>query len=707
MRVTENVENNIIKVYYVRKDSTVSVQFVDKVSGNTISPEVVKEGKVFDTFDITNDVKEIEGYTLIESPKQLTGTFEEETQSFTYYYAKTSNVVVKYLENETNVELLPEENIVGYESKEYNTTRKDVANYTFVKDSGNTTGLMTDKTITVIYYYAQNTKVIVNHIDKNTGAILDQVVAPGKVGDEYESAAKDIVNYVLVESPVRETVIMTKDEIILEYYYAHVSAGVIEKHIDLRTGAVLDNKEYVGNEGDSYNTTSKTIQGYDLVTDMLPENASGTMTIDVIEVKYYYLRKTIVEVEYRDIVTGELISNNDGSESTEIIEGHQGDRYTTIEKSFDGYDIELEKYPSNSTGTMDVVLDEDGEISTITKVVYYYRYKTKVVENHIDIVTGDIIEVVEYLGHEEDLYQTNSKTFELFDLVEDKKPINDIGVMTKDIITVNYYYIQKTKVIVNYYDLATGKILKEIDETTKAEVDSTVVIEGHEGDEYEAEEKVFAGYDIVENMIPSNTKGVMTKGDITINYYYLYKTSVKVLYIEKANGNNITEYTLINGHEGDEFTISPKEITKYKLIESPKEEKGKMTKEPKVFVYYYVRMSDGVKEQHIDLMTGNVLEETIHQGNVGDNYDVQAKAIDGYDLVWEKLPTNSKGIMEDGLITVQYYHVKKADASGNTGGTVSTPATGDSIVNGLIVVAYTVLAVNVITLIKKKKHAKK
>ena len=59
--------------------------------------------------------------------------------------------------------------------------------------------------------------------------------------------------------------------------------------------------------------------------------------------------------------------------------------------------------------------------------------------------------------------------------------------------------------------------------------------------------------------------------------------------------------------------------------------------------------------------------------------------------------------MTANLIEVNYYYSKvKSDST-----QVITPPTGDSIINGLIVVAYTVLAVNVITLIKKKKHAKK
>ena len=718
MRVSENVEDNVIEVYYVRKDSTVSVQFVDKVSGNIISPEVVKEGKVFDTFDITNDVKEIEGYTLIESPSILTGTFEEETQIFTYYYAKTSNVVVKYLEEDTNVELLPEENIIGYESKEYSTTRKDVANYTFVKDTENVSGVMTDRTITVIYYYAQNTKVTVNYIDKNTGAILDQVVVPGKVGDEYTSAAKDITYYVLVQSPVRETVTMTKDEIVLEYYYAHVSAGVIEKHIDIKSGELLDNKEHVGNEGDSYTTNSKTFDGYDLVVEMLPENALGTMTIDVIEVKYYYIRKTMVIVEYVDNLTGEALKDYEGVDidgdgliddiveidSTVVIEGHEGDNYTTEEKSFDGYDLVMEKYPANSKGTMGVVVDEDGKTTVITNVTYYYALKTKVTVSYIDVISGEVIDTEVINGHEGDEYETERKEIDGYDIVIESIPENKKGIMTEEPIEVKYYYRAKATVTVNHIDNYTGKELLEIDSETKAEVDSSVVINGHEGDEYNTSSKSFKGYELREDKLPTNSKGYMSKGDTVVNYYYSYKSSVKVLYIEKATGKNITDSVVIEGYEGDNYKATAKDVSGYKLIEVPGEESGKITKDQKTIVYYYEKLSGGVKINYIDIHNNNILGGDTITGIVGDNFEANFKQFEGYELVIERLPSNNKGTLQEGMIEINYYYRKIGT---DTITPVITPPTGDSIINGLIVVAYTVLAVNVITLIKKKKHAKK
>ena len=73
-----------------------------------------------------------------------------------------------------------------------------------------------------------------NYIDRETDEILYTETAEGKVGDIFETEAKDFEGYVLVEEPVQKVVTMTKEEIVLNYYYAHISSGVVEKHIDRR-----------------------------------------------------------------------------------------------------------------------------------------------------------------------------------------------------------------------------------------------------------------------------------------------------------------------------------------------------------------------------------------------------------------------------------------------------------------------------------------
>ena len=614
--LTPNVEENVINIYYKRKNAKVTVKYIDKYTGEEIAEPLVKNGKVFDEYDLSSDVKDIEGYTLVETP-DLKGSYTEEEQTKTYYYAKNSNVIVKYLEKDEEAQELSEEIIIeGYEGKEYLAEQKEIENYTFIENTNNISGTMGREDIEVTFYYLQNTKVIVNYIDQNTKQNLDVIEQSGLVGDTYKAIEKDFENYILVEGPGHETVVMTKEEIVLNYYYVHISSGVVEKHIDMNTNEVLYSKVYEGNEGDEYKIDSKEFEGYDLVESKLPENSEGQMTIDVIEVKYYYERKTKVTVEYIDKVTGEKLLEDNEEDSTEVIEGHENNEYTTEEKEFKDYVIVKDMYPDNSKGTMKVTINEDGTPNTETVVKYYYVHISGgVIERHIDMITEKVLEEKKHEGNEADIYKTEPKSFEGYGLIEDKLPEKREGQMTIETIEVNYYYARKASVKVEYLDKYSGKNLVELIDTTPEneankvykEKDSTEIIEGYEGQEYKTEVKSFKGYKLVETS--ENTEGKM----------------------------KVTE-----GEDGKLNTVT-------------------------YVKYYYAASAGGVREQHIDVDTGKeIIEEVQYKGYEGDKYKTVSKSFEGYKLVEEYYPENAQGKMTKEEILVKYYY-KKIDGNNNGG----------------------------------------
>src|SRR5699024_4890955 len=85
-------------------------------------------------------------------------------------------------------------------------------------------------------------------------------------------------------------------ETVVTYYYdkEKQDTTVVEKHIDINTGKVLAEEIHKGKVGDGYGIPSREFEGYDLVTEdeegnnMLPENSTGIMTEEEIEVIYYY-----------------------------------------------------------------------------------------------------------------------------------------------------------------------------------------------------------------------------------------------------------------------------------------------------------------------------------------------------------------------------------------------------------------------------------
>jgi len=131
------------------------------------------------------------------------------------------------------------------------------------------------------------------------------------------------------------------------------------------TGKKIGEEIYIGYEGEKYKTEAKEFKGYILVAEHYPENAEGIMTKEELHIKYYYARVAKVEVEYIDQETGARIIEK------VVIEGHEGKKYKTEVKVFEGY--KLFNRPENAEGKMKITEDEDGELENTTKVRYYYK----------------------------------------------------------------------------------------------------------------------------------------------------------------------------------------------------------------------------------------------------------------------------------------------------------------------------------------------
>lgn len=554
----------------INVNGQVKVKYIDKSNNEQISEIVTKTGKVGDSFDVSGDKKEISGYTLIEEPFNKTGIYTEKGQERIYYYAKNSQVKVRYVDQITGEEIKDTEIIEGYEGKEYTTDIRNIANYTYVENTKNTSGYMTRGTIEVIYYYKYNTKVTVQYIDKETGEVLRTTVKEGLEGDVYETVAREIPQYVLVESPGAKRVTMTKEEIIVRYYYSHISEGVIEKHIDEITGEILYEEIHEGKEGDIYVTDERKFEGYDLNKEKYPTNKEGRFTVDFIEVKYYYKRRTSVRVQYIDKLHDKKII------ADVIIEGHEKDHYVAEAKEFEGYD--LVKRPENDEGEMEIIVNSDGSYKTEILVQFYYMHISGgVIERHIDMVSGKVLAETRHEGYEGDEYTTSEKEFPGYQLVKDKYPENKSGKMKVEVIEVNYYYVKNAQIIVQCINKYTGDIIK------------TETIDGVEAQKYSLKPRSFENYDFLES--EGDLEGVFDPGETkVIKFYYSRVAKVTVRFVEKATNKEVAEQIIQAGYEGEEYITAAKEIKNMKLIELPSNATGIMAGDVNV-VYYYRKLN--------------------------------------------------------------------------------------------------------------------
>ena len=534
----EMTEEPIEVIYYYRKKATkVIVHHYEEGTVNALADDEIKEGTVDKPYT-TSPSEDVDGkYELCEDlyPTNAEGNMTLDTIEVIYYYRlKPSSVVIKYVDEITGEEIADRESIDGKVDDPYSVPdeyKKEIEGYEKQDHhSGNESGYLEIEQQEIIYYYKKKTKATVQYIDitdPENEVIMEQSTESGLVGDKFETNSKNYEGYILVEEPAEKTVNMTAEEIVLKYYYKKIKAQIAEKHIDIIAGDILANEEHEGHYGDEYNVPSREFEGYDLVEDRLPDNATGIMTIDPIEVIYYYKYRTKVTARYIDRITGDDLTPE------EVQEGHEKDEYTTERKNFDGY--VLIEVPENADGEM----TKDEII-----VTYYYKHISGgVIVNHIDINTGkQLTEEVKIEGYEGEPYETSEKEFPGYILVEDRYPENATGTLKVEEQEVIYYYESPAKVIVNYYD-----------EETKEKLAEEVTINGYATEEYETEEKKFDYYVLTE--VPENKSGVMTlkitelddgtyKVDNTeyVNYYYRKMTfNLKI--------DKIIDRILIDGKE--------------------------------------------------------------------------------------------------------------------------------------------------------------
>ena len=544
--------------------------------------------------------------------------------------------------------------------------------------------VITDKIITntnkygkvTVHHYIINTdgSTTTTKVPSTSGAEVQDVVIEGKAGDPYKTESAKNINekYELVAEklPANATGTLEKyntekpQEVI--YYYKLKPAKVIINYLekdedtDDSNNQVLENKaELNGYVDEKYNTNTahrkETIEKegktYTLVSNS--GNTEGTMTLQDISVTYYYLQNSKATVRYveRNPETGEIVKD---LEEPTVKEGLVGDEFVTNAKNFLGY--RLVESPEKTT----INLSKEEQ----TLIYYYEPVYSGLVENHIDEITGKLLETEVHDIQIGEKYNIPSKKIEGYDVVETKLPENATGTMGGELITVNYYYIKKAVLEVNYIDVLTNKPL------TEQIVDNTK----HEGDKYTTTAMQFENYDLVE--MPTNAEGTMVvetdeNGKITNNktvvtYYYAKKSAgVEEHHIDIRTNKEIEEPILHEGHIGDEYDIKAKDFLSYKLVEKdeegnsklPENAKGTMTEE-KIVVNYYYNQPAKVVVHYVEKATGKELEEKnqetgelqssqiIINGLIEDEYKTEAKEFEYYTLIETELPQNAEGKMK-------------------------------------------------------------
>ncbi|EIN1032725.1 MucBP domain-containing protein [Listeria monocytogenes] len=241
----------------------VTVNYID-TDGKTIAPSETLTGNISENY--TTTAKTIDGYSLTTTPANAKGTFSTEPQIINYIYAKNAEtaqpITVNY-RNSTGQKIAKSEVLTGNIGESYSTQPKTIAGYTLTTIPPNAKGTFTTNAQTVTYMYTpiaiSALPVTVNYLDENGKEIADSVVLNGRVGEAYNTLAKEIDGYTLIKTHTNANGVFSAEAQSIDYIYRKNKPVVIVNppiknpiiKIDSSTNVIKEETSVLPKTGDS------------------------------------------------------------------------------------------------------------------------------------------------------------------------------------------------------------------------------------------------------------------------------------------------------------------------------------------------------------------------------------------------------------------------------------------------------------------------
>ena len=199
-----------------------------------------------------------------------------------------------------------------------------------------------------------------------------------------------------------------------------------------------------------------------------------------------------------------------------------------------------------------------------------------------------------------------------------------------------------------------GVMLKYVDLNTNSEISPEETIIGTVNEKYNINSfnKNISGFKLVG--IDGETEGVLKKERINVKYNYAKNASIKIKYVDTL-GNNILEPKIIEGYEGKEYSIYPKDIKGY--ICEVQNLSGKMTAGEEERVFTYNKLGT-VNALYVNEITGeSIANDVVITDIYGNSYKTEEKVIPGYEL--SKVDGETEGTINSDNTKVTYYYKKQ------------------------------------------------
>ena len=218
--ITLDSDGKVLKFYYEkRNDMSYTVRYRDYDTNESIISDKVVENKIYNE-EIEEFAEYPYGYNLVSENVQRF-KLDSDGKVITFYYNKIkAKYVVRYLEEETNLEILPsikkEGNLIDKVTEE----AKNIKGYDLVSDDKVTIELNKEEVSEIIFYYKKkDINYTVKYLDNETKSeIAPSVKKEGKYLDEVTEKSINIDGYKLVSFNEVKIKLDEENKTILFYY---------------------------------------------------------------------------------------------------------------------------------------------------------------------------------------------------------------------------------------------------------------------------------------------------------------------------------------------------------------------------------------------------------------------------------------------------------------------------------------------------------
>lgn len=550
---------------YDKDSKTVTWTFTttsDKYYDEYIVDKTIKYQVVYTNFEEVSSKEDntltntVIGITSVNNSSLSNGV----TAEATVLVEVKGKLIVKYLEKDTNKELLNEKISIDKVGTNYSTNAEEIFGYNYDSVNGNENGKYSVNDTTVIYYYT-----------KNNGEITE--IETVKEGPNKVSSINGTFNYTLKGS------------------------AIVRDYVGKATLKVVDTLPYKIDENNSKLDNMCSYDGNYTITCTKEYNIKDTDYIDGeykineefnLELIFIGIDKDIVVNKAKTII--DLEGNNNPGEETEKETEIEKGSLKVIYKTTDNVVLKELSETTELAGT---------KYSTVKESFYGYTFK----ENKGASVSGEYVAnntlVVYYIytknigGSEEDLikegnYEVEGINSEFNYTIKYNAVITDyVGDATITIIDELPYKLDLSKSVFNKNVWTYDEETLTLTYTKKYNVTEKLVIDFNE-----ELSLYYIGIDtneVYNGVISNLTYGEVTKDSDNGVFTKVNEGNVVVKYVTVKDNSyeNLIDDITLNGLVGTTYVTNEKTFDNYILVETIGEVEGEFALEDKEVIYVY------------------------------------------------------------------------------------------------------------------------